>query len=709
MHLGAKELSLLAYLALEPGPHSREELAALLWGESPDADARASLRQALKHLRDAIGPLLTVERGSASVDPAISCDVMAFRHAARADCAAAASFDVPHALTSLSVRHAPAFEEWAEQTRVHLMREYQEVLATLGREAIGRHAWGEALQVADQWLAADPLAEPAIRLAVEASYLAGDRRAALARYAQYRQQLERETGDAPGRDLVALIRRVESDAASSGSPSPSPAGWSADVPALQAALVERDPEWRALVAAWRALGPGAGGIMLLEGEAGVGKSRLAEEFLRWAVAEGGTVLRGRGYGSRAGVPYGALVEIVRDSLDQPGIGGTAADWLSEVARLLPEIRERFPGLPPAAASGDPMQGNRLSEGIAQMLTALSAERPVVVAIDDLQWCDEESCNLLLYLARRLERAPILWLGMLTLGQLERDAPTARLCRVWRTKPHAASATLMPLSDAGVWSLVSALGHLEDTPETRLFSGRLHEVTAGNPFYLQELLKTLFAQNVLREGEGTHAWVLPGGNLPNGALDVPMPRSVQDAIAERVERLPEDAHAVLVTVAVADAGCDTELLSHVHGISRLHAASLGDALVERRLLVEDEDAYRCAHPVIARVVRDGLSPSRRREVHRALALTFQALTPVSAAGRMARVIARHAELGGERGLAFQSALAASRAATELAIHEEALSWLDQAASYARNEEETAEVNRLTAQLVDGGATTASATT
>lgn len=701
VRLGAKELSLLAYLVLEPGPHSREELATLLWGESSDADARASLRQALKHLRETVGDLLAIERNSVWLaDSSMQCDILGFRQAAAGDRAAAARFDIPHALTGFSVRHAPAFDEWVERTRSRLMREYEEVLATLGREAIGRHAWREAQQIAERWLTADSLSEPAIRLAVEASYLAGDRRGALARFTEYRAHLERETGDAPGRALLSLVRRVESDGDGAlDTAQASATGWYASPPTLQADLVERDHEWRALAGSWRSLSPGAGGIVILDGEAGAGKTRLAEEFLRWIVAEGGTALRGRGYGGSAGVSYGPLVEILRDALDEPGIGGCEPDWLSEVARLVPEIRQRFPGLPPASPSSDPMHGSRLFEGVAQMLLALAAERPVVVAIDDLQWCDDDSCSLLLFLTRRLERAPVLWLGLLTLGELDRDAPSARLCRVWRTKPHAVCITLESLSPEGVWSLVRELGRLEDSPDARRFARRLHEVTAGNPFYLQELLKTLFAQDVLREDPDSRAWILPAGAHSDGALEVPMSRSVHDAIAERVERLPEAAHAVLVTVAVSEIGCDTELLSYVHGISRLHAASLGDALVGRRLLVEEGNAYRCAHPIIGRVVRDGLSPSRRREVHRSLALTLQTLMSVSGDNTLAGVIARHAERGGERGLAYQAALTASRTAAERFTREEALSWLDRAAACARTAAEAAEVNRLTALLVD----------
>ena len=700
VRLGAKELSLLAYLVLEPGPHGREELATLLWGESSDADARASLRQALRHLRAALGPLLDAERSAISLVSSISCDIVDFRLAALHDRAAAARFDIPHALTGLLVRHAPAFDDWIDRTRSQLMREYQDVLGVLGREAIGRQAWREAVQVADRWLAADPLSEPAIRLAIEASYLAGDRRAALARFADYRRRLEHETGDAPGRALLALVRRVESDGAEySVAHEAHATDWYANPPVLQAGLIERKQEWGALVGAWAALDTSAGGIVLLDGEAGVGKTRLADEFVRWVIADGGTVLRGKGYGGHAGVPYGPIVEILRSALHEPGIGGTEPEWLSQVARLIPEIGLRFPSLPVVAPAGDPMQGTRLFEGIAQMLLALAGERRVVITLDDLQWCDDDSCSLLLFLTRRLERAPILWLGLLTLGELDRDAPAARLCRVWRTKTHAACATLTPLSAEGVTSLVTELGRLDDTADTRRFAHRIHEVTGGNPFYLQELLKTLFAQGVIRQDSASGSWILPAGAHPDGALDVPMSRTVHDAIAERVERLPETAHDVLVTVAVAETACDTEMLSHVHGISRLHAASLGDALVERRLLVEEGATYRCAHPIIGRVVRDGLSSSRRREQHRAIALTLQMLAARSGDRTLAGDVARHAERGGEIRLAYESALAASEAARERLSGKEALSWLDLAATWARTPEEGAEVNRLTAQLID----------
>jgi predicted ATPase len=438
--------------------------------------------------------------------------------------------------------------------------------------------------------------------------------------------------------------------------------------------------------------------VLVDGEAGVGKSRLAADFLRWVVANGGMVLRGRGYDPRAGVPYGPLVEVLQEALSAPGLAGTDPEWLIEVARLLPELRQRFPGLPEPQLPADSAEGWRLFEGIAQLLASLAAELPLAVSIDDLQWCDDDSCNLLRFLTRRLERAPILWLGTLTLGELERDAPAARLCRVLRAKAHAQPLSLGPLREEQVWRLIREMGHVSTPTGAQRFANRIFRITGGNAFYIIELLKTMFAQGLLAMDERTGEWTVSPSAL-EGGREFPVSQTVHDVIAERVERLPDELREVLITVAVAGLGCDPGVLSHVHGISRLHSAALGDALVDRRLVVEQDAVYRCAHPVIGHVVRDGLSASRRREVHRMLAFALERLTPASEASRAAGEIARHADRGGEAELAYRFALLASQAAVQRYAFAEALSWLDLAAGAARPGAEADQVNRLTAEVLE----------
>jgi DNA-binding SARP family transcriptional activator len=693
--VGIKPMALLTYLALESRPHSREVLAGLLWGESSEEEARASLRQVLKQLRDVAGGLLQADRSLVWLGTPIECDVLEFREAVLRDSGRAAAFDIPRFFEGVSVRHAPLYEEWLSSTRTTLLRQYHQVLARLVREAMGRRRWREAFDFADRWLASDPLSDEAALMAVEARYLSGNRAAALARFAEYRTTLAREAGCQPSRALLALVQRVECDREDPDRPITDE--WYAHAPAFESRLIGREREWKVLSGAWKAARHGDGRIVLLEGESGVGKTRLAEESLRWILTNGGTVLRGRCYDGRAGMPYEPVVEALRGALAAPGLAATSPEWLLEAARVIPELRQRFPGLPMPAAA-DPGEAWRLFEGLAQLLTAIAGERPVVIAIDNLQWCDEDSSNLIRFLVRRLEHAPVLWLCLLTLGEVERDAPASRLSRVLRARAQAELLQLQPLSEEQLWEMVREMGHVSTPTGGRRFAARLFRITAGNPFYLIELLKTMFAQGLLSMDGATGEWTVSAAELGAGR-EVPMSRSVRDAIAERVERLPDELRDVLITIAVAAAGCRPDILSHVHGISRLHAAAIGDALVDRHLVVEQLGAYRCSHPVIAHLVRDALTASRRQEVNRMLALAMELVLQGGEVPIAVGELARHAERGGERGLAYRHALIAAERSMARFAYAEALDWLDLASSSARSAGESAAVGRLTAVVLE----------
>jgi len=695
---GAKALALLAYLILEPRPHSREALADLLWGESPEAEARASLRQALKQLRDSLGSLVDSDRRMVRLAEPVRCDVTEFLRLAESDPEAAAAIEIPQFLAGFSTRHAPQFDEWVADTRSGLLRRYAGVLATLTRDAMDQRRWREAAERADCWLAFDRLSEEAARLTIEARYLAGDRGAALARLAEYRAVLLRETGCEPSNALLALGRRIEADAAQVR-PGPTGDEWYAHAPLLEASLIGRAEEWTVLVRAWKAAAKDMRRIVLVEGEAGIGKSRLVDDFLRTVVAGGATVLRGRGYDATTAVPFAPIVDALRSGLDAPGLAATAPEWLTEVGRLLPDLRQRFPGLAEPEPTADPADAWRLYEGVAQVVGSLAAERPLVISVDDLQWCDEDSCKLIQFLARRLERGAILWLGTITLGELERDAPAARLCRTLRAKAGAETVSLTGLGEEEVWRLVRELGHVSTPTGARRFAHRIHRITGGNPFYIFELIKTMFAQGLLAADETSGEWTASPAALEEGK-EFPLSRTVHDVIAERVDGLPEELGEVLITVAVAGGpGCRPEVLSHVHGISRLHAAAVCDALAERRLVVEGAGVYRCLHPVIAHVVRDRLTPTRRREVHRALAASLEAATPQAEVHRVAGDVARHAEQGGDRERAYRSALRASEGALQRFAFAEALSWLDLASAVAGDRAQNDEVDRRTAMLME----------
>ena len=549
--LGAKALALLAFLALEPKEHTREELAGLLWGESPEAEARASLRQALKQLRTVLGDAVCADRRQVRLAQPVECDVLQFDRLAGADARAAVALEIPRFLTGFSVRHAPRFDEWVADIRAALIHRYVGLLGTLCREAMGQWRWRDAVEYADRWLSCDPFSDEAVRLAIEARFMAGDRGAALACFAEYRVVLERETGCEPSRDLLDLIRRVEADTGTAEA-RPVSDEWYARAPSLQSSLIGREEEWAELVRAWKLVKKGEGRVVLLDGQAGVGKSRLAEEFLRWVIADGGTVLRGRGYDAHAGVPYAPVVEALEGVLSAPGVAGTAPEWLAYAARLLPELRQRYPGLVEVATPADSTEGWHLFEGIAQLLTSVAGERPVVVAIDDLHWLDQDSCNLLRFLIRRMERAPVLWVGSFTLGDLEREAPAARLCRVVRAKSHATTLALAPLSEtAGV-----APGAGDGSHE---HADRRSPLRRTNPpnHRRESVLHRRAAEDDVRPGAagGGRAERRMDRGAPaalQSGQEFPLSRTVRDVIAERVERIPEELGEILITVAVAGA-------------------------------------------------------------------------------------------------------------------------------------------------------------
>ncbi len=691
--LSNKSLALLAFLTLEPGPHSRDEVTALLWGDYPDEKARTSLRQALSHLRDIVGDSIHTDRTSLALVAEPDSDVRRFLAAADVSPREAAEVDIPHFLAGLQLRHSSGFEEWADEKRQSLLRRYTSVLAATIRESIAGSRWRDAVRAAERWVSIDAFSADATLALMESQFLSGNRAAALQALADHRSRLA--CGDRPDQRLADLAQRIEDARLSGEVRRPATEAWYSTSPSFYGSLIGRESEWDRLRATWRQVLQGKPRVVLIEGESGVGKSRLAGDFTRWVTAEGGTVLRGHGFDVRVGLPFGAMIEALRSGIDAPGLSGTDPQWLAEIARVVPELKQRFVGLPEIAPAST-ADSWRLFEGIAQMLLAISEETPVTVLIDDVQWCDADSCALLHFLVRKLEKAAVLWCVTFAPGAVERDAAAARWVRALRGSPACEVIALRPLTDDEVWQLVHGLGRVSAPADARRLASRIFEVTAGYPFYIVELLKTLFAQGWLTVDPETGEWIV---RATDGRDEPSLVLSVHEAIAERIECLPDDLKDVLITVAVSTRGCRTDILSHVHGISRLRAAAIGDGLVERHLVVEDNGAYRCAHPVIGRVMVDELGTSRKREVHRGLALAMELVGSQQREFSDHGEIARHAEQAGERGMAYRFAMQAVEACERRFAFDEALGWLDFASAVAATSSEADAVNRATAQMFE----------
>jgi hypothetical protein len=594
----------------------------------------------------------------------MDCDVAAFRRAPPAE---AVRFDVARFLDGLPVRGAAVFEEWLEQTRGQLLGTYRAALAAATREELARSRWREAARLAGVWLTCEPLSDDATVCLAEARFMSGDREGALVALSTHRGRLRAERNRRPTPEVTALEERI---ATSGRRRAAAVTDRGEPQPAFEAGLVGREAEWRTLLEVWAEVRAGQSRIVLIEGEPGVGKTRLVGDFLQWCATDGGTVLRGAGFNPDESVPYAPIVEMLGQAVTASGVAGVAPQWLAEAARLHPGIRERFRDLPESSLPGDTDRRWRLFESVAQIVLELSVERPTALLVDDLQLCDAATCALLQFLQRRVESARVLLVATVTLGDLGRSAPASRLCQSMRSEARACVITMRSLSPDAVVQLIRDLARLQP-PHGSRFAERIHAVTDGNPFHIVELLKTLFAQGLLAVHRDTGVWQATpaAGADPSGTIE--LPRTVREAIAARVGGLPYELRDLLVVVAVVGRGATTDLLSLVTGASRLRVAALADALCDRRLLAEESRVYRCAHPVIGEVVRDGLTPARQREIHRALALAFAELGDQGLWGEAAR----HALAGDEPSLAYRAACRAAEWAGEHQSPEDALGWLD----------------------------------
>lgn len=463
-----------------------------------------------------------------------------------------------------------------------------------------------------------------------------------------------------------------------GIPEPVPAyelrpGW----PGLPAVVpvVGRDDEQQRLLDRWTAAAAGRGGLVLLAGEAGIGKTRLVAELAGQATRERATVLWGHCFESDWVPPYAPFVQALQTMASRPdgdGLRVDLGDAAAAVAQLGPGVHRLLPDVPPAAPLQPDEERFRLLGAVVQLLIARSAHAPVLVCLEDLQWADRGSIDLIRHLARLAAGHRLLVVGTVRDVDIDRTHPLARAFGALRAEIDCELVELKGLSTGAVGRFLAALVE-RDLPDDVVTA--VAAETEGNPFFMLELVRDLVeGGKIHRDSDGRWNWTQP-------ARDIALPHSVRNVVADRLARLSADANRLLAAAAAFDGPFRLDVAGRLCEIGEEPALDAVDEMLAAGVLdaaADGIDSYTFTHRPIRQTVYASLTPSRRVRLHRRAAEALEqacggAPSPAQA-GEIAAQYHRSAGLpGAERGADF---------AVAAATHAEATGAYDDAARFLR---------------------------
>lgn len=695
-----KTAALLIYLALEAGEQPRERLAALFWPESSPKRSLASTRNTLSHLQSTLRAasglaqtnVLSITHTALALNPAadIYIDVRTVERAyaqARTDRSirtppdgkaslpllqAAAGCYRADFLAGFSLGDAPAFDDWVGVQREAWRRRLGLILDRLSEIQFAQGEFASTAETTSVWIALDALNEVAYRRKIRAHFAAGERGQALETYETCRTALRAELNVEPEPDTESLAERIRAQHPLSP-PTLAAAQPDTAVAFLENLFTGREAEYEALLERFQRAAAGQPQVVTLRGEAGIGKTRLAEEFLDWAAAQGAETLHGRTFESSSLMSYQPLIEAFRPRIERDI---QLKEWVSEakltdLSQLLPELREHNPVLPSIPA--ETADRTQLFESLVQLTLALARHSPLVLFLDDMQWVDSATLDLLRYAIRRW-RDTSARIVLLVSMRSETFQPAAQPSRAglleWlaqvKRELEPYELELKPLAEQDIVPLVLALL----SPPAPDFAQWVFNETRGQPFYLIETLKDLLERGALHPRWQAHRhWAFEVDAKHDLGHGVRVPSTVRAIIRARLTRLSPAALTLLAAGAALEHQLTFERLCAIANLAEDRGLPALDELLSSQLLLEEvqlggSSFYVFAHHMIWDVAYTEAGEARRRLFHR------RALEVLEAAREPAAALAYQALAAGQWEAAYRYSLAAGQEALRLAAVGEA---------------------------------------
>src|SRR5829696_7182712 len=553
-----KAMALLAHLALAERPRSREALCSLLWPAHDLDRARGALRRTLSTLRKGIGDEWVDAAGDSLAlrgGPGLELDVERFR-ALTADDASEERLNQAAALFSgdflegFSLRDSPEFDDWQIREAGALEHELASALRRLVGLLAARGDFERALPRAQRWLELDPLHEPAHRELIRLYAWSGDRAAALEHYRTCVRTLSRELGVAPVEETANLYEQLNEGGlapprvakASAAAPPAAKPGASPELP-----LVGRADQLAALRHAHAAARPD-GGLAVIEGEAGIGKTRLAGELADRARSRGAVVLSARCHDDEAGLPYGPVVELLgqavalAESDEWPNL--LSPQRLADASLLLPELAELKGDRLDARPLDAPGAQVRLLDGVTAVITAACEGRePGIVFLDDVHAADQATLDAISYLGRRLRGRSLL---LVLAWRSERVPPGHRLRRLAVDLSRDGRATIVTPGRLNEDEVAALVQSAYARPSALDLERRVYLESEGLPLFVAEYLAAL--------------------NAGYGRTEETLPSEVRGLVDARLGGLGDVARQVLGAAAVIGRSFDVDTVRQASGRS-----------------------------------------------------------------------------------------------------------------------------------------------
>jgi ABC-type oligopeptide transport system substrate-binding subunit/DNA-binding SARP family transcriptional activator len=720
-----KNVALLVYLGVTAESQTRDTLITLLWPELETSRARAVLRRNLSMLKKSIGgQWLHVDRDSIGLEqrPDLWLDTEQFQllkiswqdhghpetqlcHVCLDDLLKAVTLYRGDFLTGFSLRDSASFDEWQLFQTEALRREFGVILERLILGYCAQGKFKDALPHALRWISIDPLHEPAHRQLMHVYTWSGQRSAALRQYSECERVLGDELGVKPAEETTQLYQQIKARRQLSPPTDSFKSSIDHQKAVLQAKyedkdvhhpksrieqvrLIGRKDELQATSDLWWQTLKGQGQTLLISGEAGIGKTRLVRELILEAERSGGRALTG-GCFMEGGTPYAPFRQIIREVLRSRLFSDAQTDIslpdfvVRDLLILTPELQSQFADLstsPAATVAKSSKEGNsisgmmdppaeqqRLFDNLGIFFRTLSDLTPLLLILEDVQWADSGTLQLMQYLARHTRQTRIMIVTTFRDVSAE-EAPFLHKILLDLNREQIGSYLNLPrLGRTETGELLYAIFSVEITPE---FLDGIYNETEGNPFYIEEVCKALVESGKVYYQDGS--WHRPSME------ELGIPKNVRVAIQLRVSVLPQKSQEILKMAAILGREFDLDTLiitdgELISGTQAEYEETLIETLenAERAQLIEKMSAdrggtYTFVHTLIASTLVESLRTLPCRQLHRRAANAIEKQYPDDY-----EALAYHYIQAGEAKKALNYLLLAGDRARVLHAHQEAI--------------------------------------